>query len=145
MSKAFRILVSALVAAPLGAGGLCCCLLGTPDVAAQDTAAQDTATQAATQTARPCCAELAAPGTSTPACETDAETDECGCPERETATLASSTAAPTAPTSVPTVMVFAIASDLSATHDSEARSADARTPPPPPKQPRYRTLSVFRC
>lgn len=140
MSKAFRILVSALVAAPLGAGGLCCCLLGTPDVAAQDAT-----TQAAAQAAHPCCAELAAPGTSTPACQTDAEADECGCPERETATLASSTAAPTAPTSVPTVMVFAIASDLSATHDSGARPADTRTPHPPPKQPRYRTLSVFRC
>ncbi len=82
MTRAFHILVSLLVAVPLGAGGLCCCLIGQADDA------QETVVAEATHSCCPSESTPSAPPDSGQSCPSEESGEDCGCPERDTALVA---------------------------------------------------------
>jgi hypothetical protein len=133
--KAFHILVAVFVAVPLGAGGLCCCLLGT----------HDREIEVAAEPAHSCCASEPA-GAAAPAREPAGRPcadrgDDCGCPARDAAITKSASesqlpAPAPAAAAVPEPGEVALAPFAPAVE----RAVDH-----PPKRPLFRTLSVIRC
>jgi hypothetical protein len=131
ISQAFRVLVALLVAVPLGAGGLCCCLLGSP-AAAHDAAVPSTPS---------CCA-----GESTPiATPASAEhEDDCSCPARDAGVLAKSAPVESAAPVAPAAVVPAAAPSVAVVIAFAGLAVHA-TPYPPPKVPLFRTLCTILC
>lgn len=137
MTKAFRILMSLVIALPLGAGGLCCCLWGdVPSAAASGEVAVG---------ASSCCAE---PGHATPVdrpgADPPGEDEECGCAEREAAVLTPSTS------QEPILGLSLALGDLSPASSivpATPSAAHRVLPPVPPghKRPLFRTFSVLLC
>jgi len=143
MTKTFHILVSVMVALPLGAGGLCCCLLG--DSPAPMSAV---ASVPAPPPAHSCCSGPAEPAAAAPddaAAPDTAGGHKCGCPERETALLAAVAGQEpvAAGTAFPTALLAPVA--LPAAPVTETAAAFPARPDPPPKRPLFRTLSVLLC
>jgi len=133
MTRALHILLALVVALPLGAGGLCCCLfaIGTADVA------RDSGAPA-------CCSNASAPATSQAPCPA-AEGADCECPSRDAALV--EVPASGKLLSAPGSMLAMIAppADAASLAGDVSRSHGSRIPHPPPKQPLYRTFSSIRC
>lgn len=139
LSGAVRVLAALAVAVPLGPGGICCCVVH-PHRAAE--------TVARPAPVRSCCAESAtapAEAPARPAHRRFPMGDDCGCPQREAAVLASAADA------APVLSVIAALPGLAAAGcpafvlpAGPARLL-ADCPAPVPKQPLFRTLSALRC
>jgi hypothetical protein len=133
MTRAFHVLVALLVAVPLGAGGLCCCVLGAPHDAPERVAAEP---------AHACCPP------ETPAADSDeGDTEDphrCDCPVRETGLLASGTPEPPAPLPAPAGALTVPALDIPLGPAPEPSRVVGRAPPDR-RKPLYRTLSVLLC
>lgn len=146
MTKAFHVLVSLMVALPLGAGGLCCCLVGELPSHAAHAVAIASPAKAATPV-HSCCSVPAAAAesdTSDPARPDDAGEHKCGCPERETAVLAAAAGQEPLVGTMLTHGDVLLADSGDLVVLAPARPDPGR-PDPPPKRPLFRTLSVLLC
>lgn len=138
LSRMFRVLVSLAVMLPLGPGGLCCCVVQGGHASAT------VAPVHAAAPGSPCCtpteseAPVRRPESSDP--------DECACPQRENAVLASGSAdaALTAPLADAGAVVLADWSAAPLVDVSRSRFR-ADCPAPIPKVPLYRALAVRLC
>jgi hypothetical protein len=151
-TKALRLLLAMMLAAPLGAGGLCCCLLG-------DACSVEPVTAAPVEAgAHGCCAGLPAdapaPGGAASGPTTDGSPDDgcCDCPEREAGLRpagpvtfavagATSGASPVTVVAVLPVHDGPVAGDVD---DADARSR-FRSSLPPPGRSLHQVISVYLC
>ncbi len=135
-SNTLRVFLALLMAVPLGAGGICCCL--TDGMAAEFLAE----VKVPPAPKSPCCSvpePVAAPLTPG-ACEQEGE--DCECPALDDATLSARSS----------VGAIAAAHALAAIPAPEAEPVPVTAPdappappaPPPPKVPVYLAHSVFR-
>ncbi len=136
MIRAFHIIISLLVAVPLGAGGLCCCLLGQTDAAAAATPAEPT---------HPCCPSDPAPPDRGQSSPIDTDESDCDCPVREAALTAGSSGGTLLPGPAPDSDGIALQIEYAVVYSTGERAPRPHIPDPPPKRPLYRTLSVLLC
>ncbi|MCA9750629.1 MAG: hypothetical protein KC591_00425 [Gemmatimonadetes bacterium] len=132
LDRILRVFLAVLVALPLGAGGICCCLFEKP-VQSPEVA-----------TARPSCCAAA----ETPASPDEPSKDEdCHCPARELAEAPSSSATPELVTPGPTglLALAAVPAVGALLPESPVRSARAPDPPPGRSGRMHVRLAVFRC
>ena len=151
--KAFRLVVAALVAIPLGPGGVCCCVVGCDSPGNAPGPAADVVMIAPAGEAHSCCSEPAPiADTCSPepiaGCDrtADRHEDGCDCPVRDAAVESSPTVVASPATEDATRIDRAIApivaTVLVAPSETRGHAVGSEAPPGPPVR---LFLSVFLC
>jgi len=145
ITKGFHVFLAALIAVPLGAGGICCCLT---DGLAQEFQAERAVAKAP---AASCCSQGAMEAPPAPAepgppvaCPMDADgEDSCECPVRDTALISATPSALVFVQAAPPIAAAPVAVAAPAPAAVPVAAVPA-APHPPPKSKLYLQHSVLR-